>query len=404
MLAWSGCAAPTQQASSSKLSAGSSTQDPAWQQIVDAAKREGSVLVYGSILMGAEGSTIAEEFKKATGITFDAVEAASGAPLAQRIRTEVQAGQPTADIFSGGSIFVHQIKKEGFFSPVKDQPLPVFKEPDSVWRLHPLAMSADGDIQVFRTSGQYEGHIIVNTNLLPAADYPKSYHELSTDPRYKGKIAYVDPNITGEAAARYVVYGYVGNIWPLRDFWSLYNNQSMLLFPGPSDPGAAAGRGEAAIAIPPNTGTLAQLVKAGAPLKVLSFPDTPIYGDPNTMGALKGGQHPNAALVFINWYLSHDGQDIVSRLQQTRGLRTDVQSYIPDPLRGEVIGGGKKGAISALTPAQSELGSTIHAAGLFKKLPEGLALDEFEGQVNRLIQDWETKNGGPQRDVVTLRE
>ena len=69
-------------------------------------------------------------------------------------------------------------------------------------------------------------------------DYPKSYHELSTDPRYKGKIAYVDPKITGEAAARYVVYGYVGNIWQLSDFWSLYNNQSMLLFPGPSDPGA----------------------------------------------------------------------------------------------------------------------------------------------------------------------
>ncbi len=62
-------------------------------------------------------------------------------------------------------------------------------------------------------------------------------------------------------------------------------------------------------------------MKAGAPIKVMSFPDTPLFGDPNTMGVLKGGQHPNAALVFINWYLSKDGQDTVSRLQQTRGLR-----------------------------------------------------------------------------------
>ncbi len=230
--------APAQSSSSANPSSSASSEDPAWQQIVEAAKREGSVLVYGSVLQGAEGTAIAEEFKKATGVTIDVVEAASGAPLAQRIRTEVQAGQPTADIFSGGSIFVHQVKREGFFTPIKDQPLPIFKEPATVWRLHPLAMSADGDIQIFRTSGQYEGHIVVNTNLLPEADYPKSYHELSIDPKYKGKIVYVDPKITGEAAARYVVYGYVGNIWPLRDFWSLYNNQSMFLFPGPSDPGA----------------------------------------------------------------------------------------------------------------------------------------------------------------------
>jgi ABC-type Fe3+ transport system substrate-binding protein len=27
------------------------------------------------------------------------------------------------------------------------------------------------------------------------------------------------------------------------------------------------------------------------------------------MGVLKAAQHPNAGLVFINWYLSKEGQD-----------------------------------------------------------------------------------------------
>ncbi len=201
-LVWPACA-PAQSSSSANPASSASSEDGAWQQVVEAAKREGSVLVYGSVLQGAGGTDIAEEFEKATGVTIDVVEAASGAPLAQRIRTEVEAGEPTADIFSGGSIFVHQVKREGFFTPIKDQPLPIFKEPATVWRLHPLAMSADGDIQIFRTSGQYEGDIVVNTNLLPDADHPKSYHELSIDPKYKGKIAYVDPKIPrGRGALR----------------------------------------------------------------------------------------------------------------------------------------------------------------------------------------------------------
>ncbi len=68
-----------------------------------------------------------------------------------------------------------------------------------------------------------------------------SYHELAVDAKYKGKMAYVDPKITGDLAARFVQHGYVTSNWSLDDIWLYYNSQNMLLFPGPNDQGAAAG-------------------------------------------------------------------------------------------------------------------------------------------------------------------
>jgi iron(III) transport system substrate-binding protein len=380
------------------------SSDPEWQNIVDAAKREGTVLIYGNLVQASESAAFAEEFNKATGITLDIVGGASGAPLAQRLKTETQAGQPSADVFGGGSQFVRQLKAENLFQVIKDKPLPVLKESPSVWRIQPLAMSPDGDIPIYRPTSQYEGHIIVNTSLLPIADYPKSYHELAADAKYKGKMAYVDPKITGDLAARFVQHGYVTNNWSLTDIWLYYTNQSMLLFPGPNDQGAAAGRGEVAIALGANAGNLPQLARAGAPLKILAFPDAPLVGNPQTLGILKAAPHTNAALVFMNWFLSKEGQDVAGRLDQHRGVRKDVPSYIPESLRGEVVGGGKTPAHVLLTDAQSDFAADLHRLGLFTKLPDGISQAEFENGVTAAIKEWEAKQGGPQKETVPLND
>ncbi len=108
------------------------TTVPQWQKIVEAGKREGTVLIYGNLVQASESAAFADQFNKATGITLDIVGGASGAPLAQRLKTETQAGQPSADVFGGGSQFVRQLKGENLFQVIKDKPLPVLKEPASV--------------------------------------------------------------------------------------------------------------------------------------------------------------------------------------------------------------------------------------------------------------------------------
>src|SRR5688572_29119559 len=151
----SGCTPPGSAPPSGKPS--DAAADPEWQKVIDAGKREGTVLIYGNLVQASESAVFAVEFNKATGITLDIVGGASGAPLAQRLRTETQAGQPSADVFGGGSQFVRQLKAENLFQVIKDKPLPVLKEPASVWRIEPLAMSPDGDIPIYRPTSQYEG-------------------------------------------------------------------------------------------------------------------------------------------------------------------------------------------------------------------------------------------------------
>jgi ABC-type Fe3+ transport system substrate-binding protein len=252
---------------------------------------------------------------------------------------------------------------------------------------------------------QYPAHLTVNTSKLSASDYPTSYHDLAMNPKFKGKIGYVDPKTTGDTAAVFIRQGYVGQAYTIDDVWQLYANQQMMLFPGPGDHGAAAGRGEVAIAIGATYGNLLQLAGANAPIKLLAFADTPVVSNPTTMGVLKSGAHPNAALVFINWFYGKEGQDYVNNLLQLPGtMRRDVTQYTHPALTPEVVGGGKRGPTIALTLPQSLLAVELNSSGLFQKLTEGISQPEFTNGVNEYIKKWEDQQGGAKREGVTLRD
>lgn len=386
-----------------KPSSGSGAPSSTWQQVLDAAKAEGTLVIYHNLFPGAEGTKVAEEFKVKTGVTVDFISGL-GAPLSQRIRTEVGGGAPSADVFEGSSQFLLPMLRDGFFVSVKDK-LPVLQEPADTWRVHPSYMSESQEVLVSRALTQYPAHLTVNTSKISTADFPTSYHDLAMNPKFKGKIGYVDPKTTGDTAAVFVRQGYVGQAYTIEDVWSLYANQQMMLFPGPGDHGAAAGRGEVAIAIGATPGNLLQLANANAPVKLLAFPDVPIVSNPTTMGMLKTSSRPNAALVFINWFYSKDGQEYVNKLLQISGsLRRDVPHYMHEALNPEIVGGGKRGPIVALTLPQSLLAVELNTSGLFQKLTEGISQAEFTNGVNEYIKKWEDAQGGPKREGVTLKD
>jgi len=246
------------------------------------------------------------------------------------------------------------------------------------------------------------GHISVNPKVLAPADYPRSYQQLMSDPKYKGKIAWVNPKLTGEIASRHVVNGYVGGgFWTLRDLWNLYNLQQPLMFANPVDAVAAVTRGEAAIAM--TSGSLTHLAAAEAGLlKALRMPDIPLNYYPNAIGVLKTAKNPNAALVFMNWLFSKEGQEIYSVLNKSYSLRRDVPSKIPEALNPEVPGGGKVGPDFTLTGPQVALMADMHTAKVMNGLPEGIPYEEFERGYNNFIREWEAKQGGPQKQPIPL--
>jgi ABC-type Fe3+ transport system substrate-binding protein len=295
--------------------------------------------------------------------------------------------------------------KEGFFASIKDKGLPTLAEPASTWRVKPTYFSETQELLVSRPLTTYAAHLVVNTRMMSPSDYPSSYHEVMTNPKYRGKVGYMDPKTTGDATAIYIRQGYVGDSVTLSDFWTLYANQNPLLYPAPGDQGAATGRGEVAISIGSTFGNLLQQANANAPIKLLAFADAPIVSNPATMGVLKNARHPNAALVFVDWFYSKAGQDyIIKLLQLPSVLRRDVDNQVPAALNPEVVGGGKRGPEVVLTRAQSQLAAELNGAGIFQKLTEGISQAEFESRAQAFIADWEAKNGGPQKERVVLQD
>ena len=371
--------------------------DPAWQSVVDAGKREGRVLVYGTgFLRGAEGAMIAQEFQRIYGIAVDNVDGA-GSPTFERLRQETKAGVPTADIYLASPPWPAVVEKEGYLSSLNDKPLPVLKEPKSVWKVDPTSMS---EAYLIEAPIYPNGHLVINTTVLQPADYPKSFHELATDPRYRGKIAWVDPKTTGDVAFKWTIWGYVANALTLQDIWTIYANQQPALYSDPPAESEAVSRGEAAIAM--GLSNFESPAESGAPLKVLQFADVPVVTNITAFGVVKQAQHPNAALVLMNWAISREGQEFITKTRRALSLRTDVTDNLPDALRtAELVGGTTKGPEYVLAPVHAVFSADLHSKNeVWRRLPTGLPEAEFETTINKWVADWEAANGGPQRQAI----
>jgi ABC-type Fe3+ transport system substrate-binding protein len=291
------------------------------------------------------------------------------------------------------------VLKDGYFVPIKDKPLPILREPDSAWYVPPPLASPNLEYVASRFPSN-PGHILVNTQVIKPEDYPKSFHEMATDPKYKGKIVWVNPKSTGDVAYKYVLWEYLSKSFPLADIWNTYAHQEPLMLPAPMDGGGAIARGEAGIAL--STSQIEGLYQSGAPMKLLFFPDIPYVEGAAGMGVVKDAPHPNAALVFLNWVLSKDGQMAITKTAGYRSMRHDVADGTPPGLKAEVVGGGQRGPTYLLTGPQATLAGDLHTAGVFLNLPEGISEADFENGVENYVKEWEGKNGGPQNTPVKL--
>jgi hypothetical protein len=209
-----------------------------------------------------------------------------------------------------------------------------------------------------------------------------------------GKISYVDPKTTQEIGTQWARHGYLGKSMTLDDLWNLYNKQQIQLLPNPQDASSVVGRGEAGMS--PGASGLLSAINAGAPVKLLVFPETPIISQVSGMGIIKDTPNLNAAKVFVNWVMSKQGMEVIARVNQNRTLRKDVPSGVPTAMTSEVVAGGKRGPVYVLNAAQAELAGAVENAGVMRMLTEGASLADFKAAYDKFIKEWEAKKGGPQ--------
>ena len=280
-------------------------QAPAdWAKVVDAAKKEGKLVVYTAATGQPAHVAVAKAFEKKYGISVSYLEARAS-EIRERVRTEQTAGRFIGDVSHNGATTTALQLADGVFQPYGALP--------NIGNLRP-PFTADGTrIPVFASAYS----ILVNTNLVKPGDEPKSWADLA-DPKWKGKILSDDPRaLGGGSVSFFVLHDKLGKAYHEK----MAANQLVFSRDLRASERRVA-RGEYAVWIPMSTGSYPPL--KGLPVKLLH----PVEGYPYItyeVAMLKNAPRPNAARLFMDFFISDEAQV----LQDQEGLIMVTKTHAP---------------------------------------------------------------------------
>jgi iron(III) transport system substrate-binding protein len=296
-------------ASTAAVSAAQAEKSKEWEQTLAAAKKEGQVNIY---IYRYEG--LLQDFKREfPGINVMSVTG-RGNELTNRIMTERRAGKFIVDVYSGGTNSLYNTLYKGkALDPIK--PLLMLPEVTdlSKWfgNEHRYADPEGKFIFAFIGSAS-NAQLAYHTKMVDPKEF-KSYWDV-TNPKWKGKIVSLDPRDTGLGATMQFYY-YSSEIGPefMKKFFGGMDITYAKNFRQMTD---WLAQGKFAICM----GCKDSMRAKNQGLPVDDF-DTNRWKEGSSfsagggsMGYMNQAPHPNAAKVFINWFLSRKGQMALQRL------------------------------------------------------------------------------------------
>jgi iron(III) transport system substrate-binding protein len=258
----------------------------AQQANVEAGKKEGKVVVYGSVVPQAmEG--LHQAFKKKYGIDVEYWRGDS-TKVSERALTEWRTGRPGFDVVEGNRGVQLIMRSEGLFAkyiPPSSEKFPAkMKEKDGLitpWRVLPISM-------------------LYNTDMVKPADLPKTFDDL-LDPKWMGKISLPDPTRhTTTAQFLWNLQQFKKDKW--LDFVKALAKQKPVLVESLAPVTTTIIKGEAQVGI-----TYIKYIKQYKG-PVTYIPMDKYLTDPNYMSLSGKAAHANAAKLYIDFACSPEGQ------------------------------------------------------------------------------------------------
>jgi iron(III) transport system substrate-binding protein len=264
----------------------------AWAQgaSVDAARKEGKAVIYGTVVPQVMGQ-IQNGFETKYGIKTEYWRA-DATKVIDRVLTEWRSGKPGFDIVIGARGPLALGKEERVYakySPAAAANFPAkFKDKDGqliAWRITPVG-------------------ILYNTELVKATEAPKSLDEL-LDPKWQGKISMPDPS-RHASTAQYLwnLQQVKGDKW--MDFAKGLAKQKPMLVESYSTVPNAIVRGEAHLGI----SYIQYTGQTKGPIGFASIEQ--VFADPSDAALSAKAMNPNAAKLFIEYLCSAEGQKKVA--------------------------------------------------------------------------------------------
>jgi len=265
--------------------------------LLEEARAEGKAIFYANI---TAVEPIMEDFFEEYGVEADYTRISTAVYL-PTVMTEFRAGALPADVFQAPMPVMEILKAEGvlgeYVSPLAEQ------YPD--WSRDP-----DGMIQQF---GIEYVALIYNAELVDPDEVPTSYRDL-TDPRWYDEIVMADPathatTITWLVGVKEHVFGGDEEAWREWLHGVAANRPMFVRSFGPTPGPVETGEKQIAISMPKYI-----ITKAPAPLGYadVSASNEPLMGTPRGIAIRADAQRPNAAKLFIDYWLSEPSMRVLA--------------------------------------------------------------------------------------------
>jgi len=304
-------------------------QPKEWENTLNMAKREGRVVIHGA----SEVPELFEEaFQKAyPEIKVTTISAGRGTERIQRIMSERRAGQYLVDLYIGSPRDVYStFLPAGIIDPI--QPLLLLPEvvDKSKWWMgkHHYVDAENKFIFIYEGAPQ-GGGILYNKNLLDLKAL-KSFSDI-LNPKWKGKMASIDPMISGAHEQNLRFFYYHPQIGP-EFIKRLYSEMDIIISRDDRQVLDWLAVGKIAFALFPRN--FEDALKQGLPIAEIPLGHFKegAFIDPFTglVSFMNRAPHPNAARVAVNWLLSREGQIAFQKYKAAAGcnscesLREDI--------------------------------------------------------------------------------
>jgi iron(III) transport system substrate-binding protein len=269
---------------------------------LEGARKEDGFNLYTSMIT-ADQEVLADAFAKKYGIKLQSWRASSEA-LLQRIVSEARAGRFNADVVDNNVTQVEALRRERLLQKVESpqhagligEAVPAHKE----W----VGNSIDLIIQGY------------NSNKIKPADLPKSYQDL-LNPKWKGQLGVEATDQHWFAA----ILEDLGRDAGMELFKKIVDTNGISVRNGHALLANMVASGEVPLALTVYQYLPAAIKRKGGPLE--PFVISTATGAFRSVGVLKNTRHPYTALLYYDFLLSPEGQQILlsrSRAPTSKGV------------------------------------------------------------------------------------
>ena len=303
-------------------SAAESRRPAEWDKTLEAAKKEGKIAVAipPANELRKEMETV---LKQKFGLEAELVSAA-GPRNASRIAAERNAGVSYFDALIVGTGTAVGLAHDGMLEPIESfLILPEVKDPKEWWGGHIWEDNLSTRRYLYSFLADVSTHSIwYNTSLAKPEELRSFDDYLSL--KWKGKIGFSDPRVPSSGQS---VWSFM---WEIKgeEFLKKLVQQDLFLTRDLRQLADALAKGKVAIAFGIGRSQAEPFVKAGLPIKPAPAPreGLPASNSFGVLGIVKDPPHPNATKIFINWFLSREGQDWYGKVMQNGSRRLDVDT------------------------------------------------------------------------------